>query len=167
MNKKLLITVLSLVLLGGASFAVVKASAEETRPHHQTIIEKLVERFGLNQEEVEQLFDEVREERQAQMKAQHQEKLNALVEEGKITEEQKQAIIAKHEEMQAEKQENFGAWKDLDPEERRAKKQEHREEMQTWAEENGIDLYLLHRLGGRGLKGKRDNAGFGKQPFEN
>ena len=149
MNKKHLIIALALVLLGGIGITAVKADAQGVQGNHETIIQKLVERFGLNQQEVESVFDEVREERHAQMQAKYEEKLDALVQEGKITEEQKEAIIAKHEEMRAEKQENFGFWKDLEPEERRAKMEEHRAEMQAWADEKGIDLSLIGGLGGR------------------
>ena len=129
MNKKLLIIALALVVLAGVGFATVKAYADDSQGPRSTIIEKLVERFGLNQDEVEQVFNEVREERQAQRQARWEERLNALVQEGKITEDQKAAIIAKHEEMRAEKEANMDAWKDLSPEERHAKREEYRDEM--------------------------------------
>jgi hypothetical protein len=133
----------------------VKAYADDPQGRHATIIGKLVERFGLNQEEVEQVFDEVEEEHHAEMQAQHEERLNTLVEEGKITEEQKAAIIAKQEEMRQEREANMGSRKDLTPEERKAEMEEHRNEMQAWADENGIDLSLIGGLGGRkGMGGK-------------
>lgn len=170
MNKKLLIFALGLVLLGGVGFTAVSADAQGGQGNHETIVQKLVERFGLNQEEVEEVFEDVREERRAEMQAQHEERLNALVEEGKITQEQKQVIIAKHKEMRQEKEENWQDWKNLTPEEKKAKWQEHKEEMQRWADENGIDLSLIGGLAGRGPKGGRgkmrpcDN---GKQSLEN
>jgi hypothetical protein len=38
----------------------------------------------------------------------------------------------------------------LSQEERRAKREAHREEMKSWAEENGIDLKDLMPVGGQG-----------------
>jgi len=155
MNKKLLILALGLVLVGGVGLTAVRADAHGAQGNHETIIQKLVERFGLNQEEVEQVFAEVREEHHVEMQAQHEERLNSLVADGKITEEQKAAIIAKQEEMRQNKEANMGQWKDLDPEARRAKMEEHRSQMQAWADENGIDPSLIGGLGGRkGMVGK-------------
>lgn len=149
MNKKILIPALSLALLGLTAFGVtsIKAQGDGNYP---PIVQKLVERFGLNEGEVQQVFDEARGERQEQMKAKFEERLEQAVADGKITAEQKQLILAKQAEMQA----NRGQWQDLTPEERKAKMGEHKEEMKTWAEENGLDLSQFKLIGpGGGMKG--------------
>jgi hypothetical protein len=151
MNKKLLISTLSLAVIGASILSVSQASAFQNG-NGDYMMQKLAERFNLNPGEVETFFEEMRAEKQTQMQVEHENRLNQMVTDGKITEAQKQAIIQKHEEMRA----NFGDMADLTPEEQRANAIEKRQEMQTWAEQNGIDLQQLGPLGferGRGIKG--------------
>ena len=82
------------------------------------------------------VFEEVREERK-------DARLDRLVEDGTLTEEQRSLLEAKmdevHEEIEALKSE------ELTTEERRAEMRSIRDEMRAWAEENGITLPELHR----------------------
>ena len=87
------------------------------------------------------------EERQAERQARQEERLNQAVEDGKITEDQKNALLAKKEEWRAERE----GWGDLSHEEQHEKMQEHREEMRQWMEDNGFER---GDFGGRGF-GKR------------
>jgi hypothetical protein len=111
-----------------------------------------VERFGLNAGEVQEVFQEVRDERHQEMQAHFEERLDELVASGDLTEDQKDTLLAKKAEMWESREELMN----LSPEERRAKMQERREEMNAWAEENGTDLAHLGPLG----KGFR-NGGIG------
>lgn len=156
MRKYLIIPVLGLALLGFVVYGTARAYAENESGGYPPIVQKLVERFGLNEEEVKNVFDEVREERRAEMQARLEDRLNKAVENGDLTEAQKEAILAKKEEMRGSR----GELKDLSPEERRAKMQAHKEEMRAWAEANDIDLSQMHSLLGRG---HRD--GFGGPMF--
>lgn len=113
-------------------------SSTSTAP---TLLDKIVEKFGLNQTEVEQVVTDYRNERRGQMQAQYEERLNQAVTDGKITEEQKKLILEKHNQLQSQ-------W-DSESQQR----QQHREEMQTWAEENNIDLSYLGFGMGRGGRG--------------
>jgi len=113
---------------------VVNANDDSTYP---PLVQKLIDRFNLNGDEVKQVFDEHRQERQQQMRAGLEERLGQAVSDGKITQEQKEAFLAKKEELMAECGE--------------AGKQ-HQQEMRTWAEENGIDMELFHSFGNRGRK---------------
>ncbi len=68
---------------------------------------------------------------------------------GKITEDQKNLILAKHEEMKNSKEN----WENLSPEERKEQGIAMKEDLKTWAEENGIDmkdLFLGYNKGHRG-----------------
>lgn len=134
MKKGLIIPVLGLALLGFVAFGTVRAYAENESGGYPPIIQKLVERFGLNEEEVKTVFDEVRTERQQEMQQSREERLNQAVSDGIITEEQKQALQNKWEEMRTERQ-------------------QHREEMQAWFEEQGIDHEALMQYGGFGHRG--------------
>ncbi len=151
MKKAILISMLVVgVLVLGTSVA----KADETKDY-PPIIQKLVEKFGLNETEVKQVFDEQRTERKAEMQAKREEKLNQAVGEGVITEEQKQALLAKKEEVRV----NKGELKDLSKEEREAQREANREEMQTWAEGQGIDLEALHQF-----MGPKKGPGKGRRP---
>jgi len=157
-KNKLFILTLALVLLGVVGYGTAKAYAGEPGGY-PPIVQKLVERFGLNEDEVKAVFDEERTEHQAQMQARFEERLSQFVSDGKITEEQKQAILAKKEEMQGNREE----FKDLSAEERKQKMEERRQEMQSWAEQNGIDVDLLPMVmgGGPGHRGGFGGRGFG------
>ena len=120
--------------------------------NHTTLIERLVQKFGLKTADVQAVFDTVRSDRQAQMQQKMTGQLESLVKEGKITEAQKKLIVAKHAELQAQRDKEMESMKDLPPEERRSKMEAHRTELETWAKENDIDWqYVLGSVRGRGL----------------
>ncbi|MCA9308394.1 MAG: hypothetical protein R3B92_02710 [Patescibacteria group bacterium] len=133
-NKTILTAVLALTLLGVGTLAATQVYAQESS-FINPMAQKFAERFGLNQTDVQNFFQEQHAARQEQMQATREERLNQLVAEGKLTEEQKAQLLTKMQEHHTEME-------------------EHREEMQNWATENGIDLSLLHMGGakhGRGL----------------
>ena len=105
----------------------------------------VVERFNLNADEVQEVFEEAREEKKAELQVRFEERLNQAVDEGKVTEEQKEAILAKKAEMR-EKHEEL---KDLSLEERHEAMKALQEEFKSWADENGIDLNQFFWCGGR------------------
>lgn len=157
-SKKIIISAIALAILSLVSVLGVRSVRADEKGVYPPIVKKLVERFNLNTEEVQQVFDEAREERQQEMQARFEERLNQAVSEGKINQEQKEAIIAKKDEMKA----NRGKFKDLAPEERHQNREAHRQEMETWAEENGIDLDLVPMLLGGGHRGGFGSPHFGR-----
>ena len=155
-SKKIVIPAIALAILSLVGVLGVRSVRADENSTYPSIVQKLVERFNLNTEEVQQVFNEVREERQQEVQVRFEERLNQAVSEGKINQEQKEAIMAKKDEMKA----NRGEFKDLAPEERHQNRETHRQEMETWAEENGIDLDLMTMLLGGGHRG-----GFGRPHF--
>ncbi len=120
--------------------------------NNETLIQRLVQKFGLKTDDVRSVFDTVRDERQAQMQQKLTNKLDALVKEGKLTEAQKRLIISKHTELQAQREKDKDTLKDLTPEERRAKMQAQRTDLENWAQQNNIDIqYVLGFGRGKGL----------------
>lgn len=119
---------------------------------------KLAERFNLNADDVSAFFQEQQTARQADMEAKFEERLNQAVADGKITSEQKDAILAKHQEMQTNREANLEEFKNMTQEEHRAQMEAQRAEMQQWAKDNGLqDFRMLGGLmgdGGRGMFGK-------------
>lgn len=139
-----LLVALALIVVAGAGISYALASGNH---RSDAVITKLAEKFNLDKSEVEQVFEENRVERRQQKQAQQQEMLEQAVKDGKITEEQKKMLTEKREELRTEMQ-------DLSWDERREQRSKHRQEMQDWAEENGIDLDALCQFGkGKGMRG--------------
>lgn len=103
----------------------------------QSMIQKITSRFGLNQVEVNTAIDEFRTERQAEAKQQFESNLEQAVNDGKITEEQKNFIMEKHTTISSKQDEAT----------------QLRVELHTWAVENNIDLPSLGNIRARGMGG--------------
>jgi hypothetical protein len=137
---------------------VTAVSAQSDGGGRDGLIEKIAAKFNLDQDEVKDVFEENKAEHRAEKEAKHAENLQSLVDEGKITAEQKAALEARSAEMKEEREANKESFKDLTPEERKEKKEAHRAEFKAWAEEQGIDL--------EALKGElRSGPGHGKKGF--
>lgn len=163
-NYLLLAGVIAVVL--GAGIFTVQAQVNN-RDGYPSFIQKIADKFDLDINEVKAVFDEDRTVRQEQAKAdtesRKEEMLNRLIEEEKITAEQKTLILAKQAEI-IQKQETF---RDLSQEERQEAMKNLREELKVWAEENGIEGNLM--FFGRGMRGPGGHFGpnpdgFGPKP---
>ncbi len=126
------------------------------------IIQRIAQRFNLNEADVQTFFDDMRTERQQQRQADMEARLDEAVTAGVITAEQKALVIAKmaehHDEMEAERGEHgerasmSAEERQTEREEHRAERESHRQDMESWAESNGIDWEslqtYLHPAGG-------------------
>lgn len=158
MKNRILIagTATAIGLSGVAGIGAVSAQNDSaTGDPMSGLVDKLVSKFNLDKEEVQSVFNEAREEHEAQREKQQGEHLQALVDDGTITEAQKTAIEAKIKEMKEEREANKDSFKDLSGDERRAKMEEKRTELESWAQEQGLDLSKLRGIlmGGRGPGG--------------
>jgi len=153
--KRIILPATVLSVLGGLFLTTRAVPAQAFGDQPSLIIQKLVSKFGLKQEEVQGVFNEARQERQQENQAKLEERLVKAVADGKISEAQKALILNKHKQMQTERDADLEAWKDLTREERQSAFQQRRDELLEWAGDNGIDssyLGLLHE--GRGGMGK-------------
>lgn len=152
MKKKLLVA-LSLFFLSAGIFCLSKrayafwpfSKKEESKEVNDAQIENkqipplikaLAEKFNLNLGEVENFLNEYRQkeqkERQERMRTQREKRLNKMVEEGKITNEQKELLLQKEEEL----------WQ---------KREQERKELEKWRQDNKIDIPFFG-FGGKGAK---------------
>lgn len=136
MNKKLLF-IPALALVGLLSYSTIaQADDNSVGPWHEQMVQDLAAKLGVSEDSVESALGEVREQHRAEFQAEHQlrfeERLQTLVDEGKLTEGQREAWVAKHEEWTAE---------------REAERATHKQEMQAWLEEQGIDVSALGPMG--------------------
>lgn len=155
MNIKTKIAILSLALVGaGAAAGYSKVSAfGPFGTNGDTMIKSLSQKLGLSEDKVKTAFDQLRDERQATMQKTIEDRLTQAVKDGKLTEAQKQLVLAKHKELQAKHEADF-ANQNLTPTERRAKMATERAELEAWAKQNKIDIsyigFGLGKMGGMG-----------------
>jgi len=151
LRYKILLPASVLVILGFVFLTTNKVLAQGTQGGYPPIIQKLVQKFGLAENEVKAVFDEERRERQAKMQAEFEEKLNQAVKAGKLTETQKQAILAKHKEIVEKKWIKPENWQTMTREQRRQYMETQRQELENWAKQNSIDLQYLFGGFGKGF----------------
>ncbi len=158
MKKQLLVPILAVTTAGTVLFGVHTLYAQT--PETSSLVSRIAQKFGLKESDVQSVFDEYRDERHKEMEARFEDKLTQDVTDGKITESQKQAILSKMKELQEKKQSNIDAWKDMTPEQRRDAMKKERDELKKWADDQGIDLSLIHfgmKVHGMRMMGKMMN----------
>ena len=147
-KTRITLALAAITLLGAVGYGVTVAVAQAKDGESHPMIQMLAEKFGLDEDEVKEAFDEVKAEHFAQMQESKEDKLNQAVDDGVITEEQRQALLEKHQNM----------W-----EEKKQERDEHRGEMDAWFEEQGINHEeLMEYMGGFGKRGGLHNWGMGK-----
>lgn len=125
-------------------FAATSNNRTQRADHRQALIQALVQRFNLNQADVNQFFEEQGQKQFADMLVRIEERLTAEVKAGRLTEAQKVAIVAKAKEMQPK----LEALKTLTPEERKQKMEAIRTELEVWVTQNNIPKQYLQILNG-------------------
>lgn len=143
MNKRIIFSAIALALTAAVLVKSNSVLALDTGDQ-QTLVQRLAEKFSLNTEDVQAVFDEVSQERRTQMKADYETRLSQLVTDGKISENQKQLILTKHQEIETQMQADRAEWQNLSADERRARMEARHKELQEWASQNGLDdAYLM------------------------
>lgn len=147
MKSKYTIPVIAVIVIGTV-LLVTPAFAETSSTDRTSLIQKIAQKFGIKENELQAVFDEHRQQKHNEMLGRLEDKLNQAVKEGKITEAQKQLILNKHKELAAKHQAEMDKWKNMTPQERRQAKESHKTELEDWAEKNGIDLQYFFRFKG-------------------
>lgn len=157
MNKKLLITAIAILVGVGVLYTSTQVSARGFGFGSETMIQKLAAAFGKSEDEVKVVLDEVHEAQRLEMLGLFEEQLDEAVLNGELTEEQKQLILAKREELKAQKESFWQDKQNLSKEEWIEIKQNYQAELESWAQENGIDLKYFFG----GYKMHKGHGGFG------
>lgn len=155
MTKNKLLILGAGVVVSASTLGVVAvptfAQDSETYP---PMVETLSEKFNLDKAEVQNVFTEER-------KTRHEERLNGLVEDGSITEEQKAVIEEHHEEMMAKRDSLFSEGKTRT--EMHELMDTEREEFQKWLDDQGIEMPMKGPRGdGQGQGGRGNGMGMGR-----
>lgn len=153
-KKSLIVAGIVTSSMGLTALAVphMASAAESTDSNNKTsIVDKIADKFNLNKDEVQQVFDQDRQAHEAEHKAHLEERLTQAVTDGKITADQKQAILTKIEEMQKQREANKDKFKSMSAEERKNAMEQKRADLEDWAKQNTIPLeYLLPAGPGHG-----------------
>lgn len=178
MQKKFIIPVMILAIASTTLFGIAHTyagSTPEQRAKYPAVVQKIADKFGLKVTDVQAVFDQDKVDRQTEMQAKFEEQLTQAVTDGKLTEAQKQAIIAKRSELKTKMQSGTlkgqpEGFKNMTETERKAALEQRKAEMEAqktdleaWAKENSIDLKYLYELGMGGFGfGGRGGHGFGR-----
>lgn len=161
MKKHIVLAALVVSLIGTGIVGVTHTFAQGVDDQRATLVQKLAEKFGLNKNEVQAVFDEHHKEMVGKMRTNMEERLSQAVTEGKITDAQKTLILNKIAELQASHESERESLKDLTPEERKAAMERKHIELQAWAKENNIpEDVLLFKMKFNGGPGKQGNGMF-------
>lgn len=164
MNKKSLMVAAAITTLGiggamGMQGVVNAATGTSSSDPMSSLVDKIADKFNLNKDDVQAVFDAQRTEMEAQRAQEVKDRIDQAVKDGKITQDQANKITAKLQEMRA----NRDAMKDKTAEERQRTRQEKRDDMKQWAQDNGISLDalkdILGRPDGHGGPAPDDSAG--------
>ena len=125
-------------------------SAQDTTGAN-SIVAAIAAKFNLNQADVQAVFDEEHDKREAEMKAQIETKLTQAVADGKITEAQKQAIVTHFEQMKANRPDKAD-FQNLTDEQIKARMETKKTEMDAWLSQNGLTHETLREVMGGPFK---------------
>ncbi len=151
MNKKYKIIALSLGLIGliGAGLVTTEANvyAETVAPtKYRPLMQKLIGHFNLDKTVVDKIIQDYRTNKQEENRKLLEDKLTKQVKEGKITEAQKNEILAKTAEWIKSRQ----TIRTLPIEQRKSEVLELRQEIKSWKQTNnltGVNLGMGRIMG--------------------
>jgi polyhydroxyalkanoate synthesis regulator phasin len=145
--KKSHIIAASIASVGIASIVGVGLVSAANTDGQSSLVDKLVAKFHLNKADVQQVFDQQKQENQADRAAKEKTRLDQAVKDGKITADQEAKIIAKNTEVEA----FMATLKDKTPADRKAAMKTELDSLKQWATDNNIpQQFLRPALGGRG-----------------
>ncbi len=133
----------------GMIYSVPLAHAQTpTQTPVQSLIERIASRFGLANQDVQNVFVEHKQNMMNVKMERYEEFLTKAVQDKKITEAQKKLLIDKYNEFAAQRKNEMNTWLSMTPQERADAMKKHREELESWAKSQNIDLSFLWGVGG-------------------
>jgi hypothetical protein len=139
MKYKLPIAIGGAVAAIGASSVMVFADTTSTGAGSNSLAAKIAAAFHLNQADVQKVIDQNRQDHQAKMEQNYEDRLSQAVTDGKITSAQKDLILAKHKEVASFVESLQGKT----PQERRDAMKAEVQQVQQWAKDNNVPFNLV------------------------
>ena len=180
MKKLIIYTTVGVVIVVSGVFVSNKVNAQELELTNDTFITRVAERLGVEQDEVVEVVDELREDMQAQREAQRIEAITEAIEDGKLTNRQAEILDAMEDLEITGRPDDWDQWHEYTPEQREQLReargetreiqvkealyeqglevnQEEMDELHEIMLEEGIGMY-----GRRGEKGLQMGGGMGR-----
>lgn len=158
-----MIPVAVLTVAGATFLSAHYVHAQGNSATASSIVQKIAQKFGLKEADVQSVFDEERQQHMSEMHVKFEGQLTQDVKDGKITEAQKQLILAKSTEFETLHETQKEAFKNMNPEQRRTAMEAKHAELETWAKQNNIDMKYI--LGHKGMIGKGRGMGMMKMKW--
>jgi UDP-N-acetyl-D-mannosaminuronate dehydrogenase len=130
-SKSLIIPVVAIGIIGASGATVVAASTSQP-----TLAQDIATKFHLDQSQVQSVIDQHKATNQQNRETQYEDRLTQAVKDGKLTDTQKQAVLAEHNKLVAE-------IKAAGQGNRKQTMQSVRQEAKDWAAQNNIDAKWL------------------------
>lgn len=146
-------TAVALASVGSMGVAHAATSTSTSDPM-SSLVSAIATKFNLKTADVQAVFDQQRTQMDAQRTAEVKSELAQLVKDGKLTQAQSDAIIAKRTALEQQRESNRTKMQSMTDAERKSAMDSERTALQTWLKDNGIStdyMYLL--MGGPGHGG--------------
>jgi hypothetical protein len=142
-KKNITVPVVALSLIcGGMIMSAESVHANEN--YHTKFAQRFSERFNVNENTVREFLETDHKERRFQAQERFEERLVNAVQNGELTEDQKNLIIAKKTALQSDR----GTYRETGERPSEDERENHYKDLASWAEQNNIDM--THLVGGRG-----------------
>lgn len=153
LKKKTTLSIAVLVLAASVLFYTTLPVSAHSMPSEQfdTIVGNIATKLNMKPEDVRAVFEEVQKEKQAEHLARFTVRLDELVKSGKLTDPQKQSLLAKEQEMTESRPQNHDTVMNMSAEERKAYMQKQKDELSSWAKDQGISQETLKEIGFGGM----------------
>lgn len=127
-----------------------------------TLAERIASQFNLNKDDVQKVIDQDRSDHRAEREKQYEERLQKAVDEGKLTSEQRDKILAKHKELETDREAQRDTMQGKTEQERRDAMKTKLDELKQWEKDNNIPSGYLMPHDGPGGHGKGRGMGHGR-----
>ncbi|QQG47343.1 MAG: hypothetical protein HY044_04440 [Candidatus Woesebacteria bacterium] len=143
-SKAMILGLVGLMVTGAIFFATNRVYAQDTETHPD-IVSAFAQKFGLPKDQVQSFFDEFRSQRKMHimqnMQARFEDRLSRLVTEGKITSDQKSAILNEINSLKVKH--NLDSLNTMSLTDRKKALQSFSLDLKSWAKSQGINVSLL------------------------
>ncbi len=150
-KRMIFVSALAISIIGAGIYGTRNVFAHDSTVQ-STLVQSIAQKFNLKTEEVQAVFDQEKSKREQEMEAKYQQMLTDAVTNGELTEEKKQLILKKHQEIVTSRESEKATFDSLSEAEKRTAMKTKKTELQTWAKDNEVDLKYL--AGGRGRFGR-------------
>ncbi|HVQ44364.1 MAG TPA: hypothetical protein VMT30_05355 [Candidatus Saccharimonadia bacterium] len=166
-SKKIIIPMAAVAIFSAGAYGVTQVSAASDSANPQTsLVQKIADTFHLDKTKVQAVFDQNRQDNQANHETNYEARLTQAVTDGKLTSAQKDLVLAEHKKLQGEMDAAMSDDTSTSKTDRRTAMQKIRSETRDWAKANHIDAKWLigpgrirggHRGPGGGMPGGADS----------